>query len=142
MIKLILSTTLIISTTTLWASKVENFSHRSELAIVSTGGNSKVETYNAKTESTYEVGKRSYTAGGHYTLGLQGADDGDMQESARNWDAKVKYEQALRRNFNATAAIQFEGDEFSGYEQRENHDLGGKYIFVDTDKKSLHFEAA
>ncbi|MEX1100027.1 MAG: DUF481 domain-containing protein [Bacteriovoracaceae bacterium] len=125
------------------AQKFENFSHKSEAAIVSAGGNSRMETYNGKMENRYDLGKRIYVVSGHYTLGLsdQGAEGGDMVESARNWDAKFKYEQELSKKINAFAALQFEGDEFSGYEQRENHDIGAKRIFLDNDKKRFYLEA-
>ena len=45
-----------------------NISNESEFALLQTGGNSVVETYNAKTMTTLEVGKSSYILSGHYTL--------------------------------------------------------------------------
>ena len=122
----------------------EPFTGLSELAIVSTGGNSRVETYNAKSENKFNLDKRSYGFGGHYTLGLaeqaEGEDSGDMVESARNWDFKTSYEQKVKKHISAFAAVQYEGDRFSGFVQRENHDIGGKYIFTNTDKKNLYIE--
>lgn len=125
-------------------SQKKPFSSVNELAIVSTGGNSNMETYNAKTENKYKENKRTYGISGHYTLGLsdQGeeSESDDLVESARNWDARGSYEQELTNNISAVAALQYEGDVFSGYLQRENHDIGGKYNFIDTDKKTLYLE--
>lgn len=128
------------------SAQKRKFSSTNELAIVSTGGNSRIETYNAKTDTTYKVGKRSYGVGGHYTLGLSDqieddSEEEDLVESARNWDASLSYEQELTRNISAYLGVQYEGDRFSGYSQRENYDVGGKYIFVDTDKETFYLEA-
>lgn len=121
----------------------KEFNHKSEAAIVTTGGNSELQTYNAKTENTYQKGKRSYTFGGHYTLGFAESDEeqnDDLIESARNWDYRGQYTQEVANNISAFGALQYEGDEFSGYTQRTNHDLGGKYSFVDTKKEKLYVE--
>lgn len=121
----------------------KEFSHKSEAAIVTTGGNSELQTYNAQTENTYQKGKRSYKLSGHYTLGFAEAEENesdDLVESARNWDYKGQYEQEVSRNVSALAALQYEGNEFSGYTQRTNHDIGGKYTFVDTKKEKLYVE--
>lgn len=121
-------------------------SSTNELAIVSTGGNSRIETYNAKTETTYKQGRRTYGFGGHYTLGLSdqaedNQEDAELVENARNWDAALNYEQELTRKVGAYIGVQYEGDRFSGYKQRENYDIGGKYTFVDTDKETFYLEA-
>ena len=46
------------------------YSNESEFSLVQTGGNSNVETYNAKTLNKWEGQKRLYTVNGHYTLGM------------------------------------------------------------------------
>ena len=112
--------------------------NQSELAVIKTGGNSELETYNLKTESTLEQGKRTYSFGGHYTLGTSVSEDEDgeevKEESARNWDVHGKYTQELTKMTSGFIGIMYEGDEFAGYERRDNYDLGGKYKFVDTKK--------
>lgn len=116
------------------------FSHRSQASIVTTGGNSRVETYNAQTSNTYKVGKRSYILNGHYTLGLAESDDddsNDLVESARNWDAAFRYEQEIAPHLSLYSGIQYEGNTFAGFLQRENFDIGEKYTFVDTEKELL-----
>jgi putative salt-induced outer membrane protein len=115
------------------------FKNNSEVTIIETGGNSSVETYNGKTLSTWEKEKRSYSLGGHYTLGYNEVTDtntGDKEkvESVRNWDVNVRYEQILSKRFSGFSILQYEGDEFAGYKQRENVDLGAKYLITKTDK--------
>lgn len=115
------------------------FSNESEVSIIQTGGNSSVETYNAKTLSKWARTKRTYSFGGHYTLGSSEQTDevtGDKEtiESARNWDVMAKYEQILSGKLSGYLAIQYQGDKFSGYNQRENLDLGAKYTIKNTDK--------
>jgi putative salt-induced outer membrane protein len=109
------------------------YSNESELSLVQTGGNSSVETYNAKTLNKWEGQKRLYTVNGHYTLGMSEQND-EKVESARNWSGRGKYEQVLTEHINGFASLQYEGDEFAGYKQRENTDLGGKYIITKSDR--------
>ena len=114
--------------------------NQSELAALVTGGNTEIETYNLKSESTLKKEKRSYSFGGHYTLGTKGIDndaDGEFdgkEESARNWDAHARYTQDLSAKTAAFIQVMFEGDRFAGYKQRQNYDLGGKYKFVESEK--------
>lgn len=114
-----------------------DIANETEISLLQSGGNSVVETYNSKTEFTLKKDKRSYSFGGHYTLSSSEKtnDSGDTEkvESARNWDAHIRYEQELSEHFNGFSALQYQGDEFAGYKQRENVDLGGKYIMKKTD---------
>jgi putative salt-induced outer membrane protein YdiY len=122
------------------------WSNESELSIVQTGGNTSLETYNLKTQSSLKRDKRIYSAGGHYTLGAGEVEDKNdstkkvKEETARNWDAHAKYEQVLSHKINGLFAIMFEGDEFSGYKQRENYDLGLKYKIDQGEQFSSFFE--
>ena len=142
-VKFLVLTVTVLTSASAFAQK-SPFSHKSELAIVSTGGNSRVETYNAKVDNKYVAGKRTYGLSGHYTLSLseqEGAEDNaDLVESTKNWDWRVSYEQKLNKNISLFTAVQFEGDIFSGIEQRENYDIGAKHIFVNTDKESFYIE--
>lgn len=121
------------------------FNNESELSLIQTGGNSTVETYNGKTKSTWTKGKRIYSFGGHYTLGYSEVTDdttGDdeKKENVRNWDVNGRYEQVLSKSINGFSAVKYEGDEFSGYKQRENLDIGLKYIISNTDTTKSSFE--
>lgn len=118
--------------------------NESEVSLLQTGGNSVVETYNAKTEFNLQEEKKSYSFGGHYTLGASEKVDenGETEkvESARNWDAHARFEQQVSQHLGAFVGLQYQGDEFSGYKQRENADLGGKYTLTKTDKVSSFLE--
>jgi putative salt-induced outer membrane protein YdiY len=122
------------------------WNNESELSVIQTGGNTKLETYNFSTLTKYQHLKSIYTLGGHYTLGTAVVTDSDdstqtvKKESARNWDAHTKYEQVLSEILNGFVAIKIEGDEFSGYKQRDNYDLGAKYKLHDDSKMKSHIE--
>lgn len=119
-------------------------SNESEISLIQTGGNTNVETYNGKTLTKYEREKDVYVLSGHYTVAFfETTDDSGskvMAESARNWDLKGKYERVIGDHFNALTALQYEGDEFSGFKQRENLDLGGKFLVTKSDKKITSVE--
>ena len=120
------------------------FSNESEISSIQTGGNSKVETYNLKTLSKWNQAKRTYSFGGHYTLSAsEQVDDNDDEEkvtSVRNWDVNARYEQELSKVLTVYTAIIYEGDEFSGIDQRENLDLGAKHYFTKKDKTTSFAE--
>lgn len=112
-----------------------DFTNKTGLSIVKAGGNSDLETYNLQTDTTGTKGKSTLGFGGHYTLGTA-----DGTESARNWDGNVKYSFKQTKNFGYYTAVQYEGDEFAGYDQRNNYDLGFKYVLANDDKVKSHFE--
>ncbi len=121
------------------------FANESEVSVVQTSGNSVVETYNAKTLSKWEITKRTYSLGAHYTLGTsENVDEvtGEKKnvESARNWDVNAKYEQKLTKALSGFLGIMFEGNEYTGIKQRENYDLGGKHFITKTDKLNSFYE--
>lgn len=120
------------------------FTNESEVSLIQTGGNSNVETYNGKTLSKFDKKKSVYSVSGHYTVAFYKTtdDDGDSvkAESARNWSAQGKYERKLSDRFNGFTAVLYEGDEFSGFKQRENIDIGGKYSIIKSDKINSSIE--
>jgi len=124
----------------------KKWSNESELSIVQAGGNTSLETYNLKTESSLKKTKRVYSLGGHYTLGNgEVVDQTDStkkvkEETARNWDAHARYEQILSETFDGFFGVMYEGNEFSGFKQRENYDLGGKYKLHTGDDFNSFFE--
>lgn len=111
------------------------FSNESELAILQTGGNSKVETYNAKTTSLIKWEKDQMKFGGHYIYG-----ESDEAMSARNWDLNAKYERTLSDHVGITLGEVVEGNSFVGIKTRYNTDLGVKYYYIKTDNKNFFSE--
>jgi putative salt-induced outer membrane protein YdiY len=115
------------------------FNNESEVSVVQTGGNSRLEAYNGKTKNEWKLGKRKITAGGHYTQGASDVEDENtgkvtFQESSRNWDVNFRYSQNLTNKFFALTAYQIEADIFAGIDQRDNYDIGAKYQFYKKDK--------
>lgn len=113
------------------------FSNESSLSIVQTGGNAVSESYNAETVNKYKPGKREYKAYGNYTLSY--ADDPqvegiDTEETARNWQAGAATTLDLTDSIGLNTGIMYEGNEFAGYKQRENFDVGTQYTFIKSDK--------
>jgi len=134
--KLILLSTLFIITSAM-SQDAKTFSHESALSIVQTGGNATAESYSASTNNLYKPGTREYRFYGDYTLSY--ADDPeiegtDVEETARNWQVGAEMTQDLNERLGANIGQNYEGNEFAGYKQRENSDIGLKYSLVKTDK--------
>lgn len=114
------------------------FSNESSVGVVSTTGNTALETYNAQTKSTYDYNKWDYALGGHYTLGTQeDVKTKDKVESARNWDANLRIGRVVHGNLSGFASHKIEGDKFAGYVERNNSDAGLTYTFYKNDKTYL-----
>lgn len=112
--------------------------HESSVGIVATSGNTEMETYNAKTKTTYIKGDWDYALGGHYTLGEQVDQTTDEKiESARNWDVNARVGRKIYGNLSAFVAHMIEGDEFAGFVERNNTDVGLTYTFYRTEKTYL-----
>lgn len=112
------------------------FSNESSLSIVQTGGNAVSESYNAETVNKYKPGTREYKVYGNYTLSY--ADDPqvegiDTEETARNWQVGAATTLDITEKIGLNTGIMYEGNEFTGYKQRENFDLGTKYTFYESD---------
>lgn len=116
-------------------SAFAQYSNESELATIQTGGNSRVQTINAKTVNKYDLSLNKFLYGGHYTYGE--TKDG---VSARNWDANGKYERELTNRFSLVIGEVIEGNQFIGIKARYNSDLGLKYYYLKTDSKNFFSE--
>lgn len=112
-----------------------DYKNESEFSNLTTGGNSRVQTYLVKTLNQFESGKRLIKFGGHYTYG----EAGDAV-SARDWDVNGKYEQLLTENIAWTLGELVEGYEFQGIKARFNSDTGIKYYFVKNDVRNFFSE--
>lgn len=109
--------------------------HESELAYLQSGGNSDVQTGNAKTTNIYKWTLNQVRFGGHYTYG-----ESDDTVSARNWDANARYERELGPHLSATAGEVIEGNRFTGIKTRYNSDAGVKYYYIKSDMKNFFSE--
>lgn len=105
------------------------FHSESEAGAVVVSGNSSSESYSVKSNNTYTVDKDVYKAFGRY---LRTTANGT--ESARSWEAGVRYERALSDYFSLFLGHKAESDVYSGYIQRDSEDLGGKYFITKSDE--------
>ncbi len=110
-------------------------SHESELAAVKVGGNTRSESYSAKQKTTYKMETHSFVGSARY---LQTKTAG--VETAKQWEASLRYEKELGNNWGAFVQQGAEADFYSGYVQRDNSDIGGKYFFIKEDKMNVFSE--
>jgi putative salt-induced outer membrane protein YdiY len=111
------------------------FSHESEVSILTSGGNSEFSTWNLKSRNDYKLVRSIFQLSGHYTYG----EAGDV-ESARNWDVKLGYERVLKKGWRGFASQQVEGDKFKGIETRYNSDIGAGLVLLDKEKHKIKTE--
>lgn len=112
------------------------FKGEAEAGGVIVSGNSKSESYSFKTKNTYALDQNSYTISGRY---IQTTSNG--VESARNWDAGIRYDRKLSENTSAFLGHKAEADPFAGFTQRDSSDLGGKYFVYNDEAYKWFFEA-
>lgn len=112
------------------------FKGEAEAGAIIVSGNNDSESYNTKAAMTYTQDSNVYTANGRYlkasALGV---------ESARNWEAGVRYERELPNKFGVFVGQKAESDVFNGYIQRDSTDAGFKYSIIKTDDLNLITEA-
>lgn len=104
--------------------------NESELGVILTTGNSSTQTLSAKHTSAYTLDANKYQLGAKYLYGKSSG-----VESARSWNATLRYERAFSDLFSLYLGNSWEGDTFNGYEYRTNIDVGGKYFIVPEDKE-------
>jgi putative salt-induced outer membrane protein len=107
-----------------------------EAGAIVVSGNNDSESYNGKAKSTYVWDKNSVIGGGRYlqttSLGI---------ESARNWEAGLRYERELNDYFSLFVGQKAESDVYNGYVQRDSTDAGVKYFITKNDKTTWTAEA-
>ncbi|HEY8272658.1 MAG TPA: DUF481 domain-containing protein [Pseudobdellovibrionaceae bacterium] len=116
----------------LYAQEKSPWTHESEASIVSVGGNTTSESYSAKQKTSYKFDLNILTASARY---LQTKASGT--ETAKQWDASLRYERELSENWAVFIQHGAESDPYAGYVQRDNSDIGGKYYFIKTDLETL-----
>lgn len=107
------------------------FLGESEATAVIVSGNADTETYGAKTKNTWNFSEMDsgILFGKYLKAETAGA------ESARSWDAGLRYERSIVKDvFSMYAQYMIESDPYNGpFVQRNNADLGGKYFFIKSD---------
>lgn len=117
---------------------IDDFTHESEFSSISSRGNSPYESYLTKTSNRIVIDKmHDVTFGGHYSYG---SINDDQLEIARNWDVNAKYLTAVSEKTYAFLGGVVEGDEFAGYSERNNIDLGFTTKYLNADDLKIYFE--
>lgn len=107
-----------------------------EAGLITVSGANESESYNAKAKATYAQEANIYSASGRY---LRTNSNG--VESARNWEAGLRYERSLYDHFGVFVGQKAESDVFNGYIQRDSTDAGLKYTFIKEEKMTWFAEA-
>ena len=115
---------------------ITGFTDDSELGAAVVSGNTSSATYDAQQKNSYTWDSNVFKLGFRY-LNTQASG----VDTARNWDASLRYERQLSDVVNAFADHTVESDVFAGYVQRNNFDLGGKYFFTKSDDTKWSAEA-
>lgn len=118
------------------AEEKSPWSHESEASVVQVTGNTESESYSAKQKTSYTFDANALIATGRY---LQTKASGT--ETAKSWEAAIRYERALSDLFSIYLQHGAESDVYAGYTQRDNTDLGGKYHLIKTEEENLLAEA-
>lgn len=109
--------------------------NESEYALVYVGGNSEVQTQNAKTTTNYAWDLNQIKFGGHYTYGETG-----NGVSARNWDINFKYGRDLSSQVTLIFGEIIDGNRFTGLNARYNSDVGANYYYIKSDLRKFFSE--
>ncbi|WP_415061677.1 DUF481 domain-containing protein [Bdellovibrio sp.] len=118
------------------AFSAEPLSGEAEAGGVIVSGNNNSESYNAKAKTVFTQDKNVYTASGRYLK-----TDSNGVESARNWEAGVRYERELTDYFGVFVGQKAESDIYNGYIQRDSTDAGLKYSLIKSDDMNWFLEA-
>lgn len=117
-------------------NSASRWSHESEVSIVNIDGNTKSESYSGKQKTTYKWDKNVLIASARYLQTKTAS-----VETARAWDAGLRYEREISTLWSAYASQGAESDVYAGYVQRDNSDLGAKYQVFKSDIKDWTAEA-
>ena len=108
----------------------------SELGLVITTGNSKTQSYNLKQKNQYAWDLNALKFEGRYL-----DTSANSNTTARTWNLGLRYERELSNLYGVFVGQNIESDIFSGYNQRYNTDIGGKYFIYKEEAFDLDFEA-
>jgi len=111
------------------------FKNETELGLLQSGGNSDIQTNNAKTASNYKWDMNTINFGGHYTYG-----ETSDAVTARNWDLTTSYERQVSDKLSLLLGEVIEGNRFIGIKSRYNSDIGVKYFYMKDDKRIFFTE--
>lgn len=112
------------------------WSHESEVSVVNVDGNTRGEISSLKQKTEYKIEANSFALTGRWIR----VKTNDV-ETARAWDAAARYERTLSELWSAFIGHGAESDEYSGYIQRDNSDVGAKYFIEKSDLINFFVES-
>lgn len=116
--------------------KEDGLKNESEVTLVDAKGNSVSDAFGAKQQDAYMwSGNVVKIQGRYFSTTSNGI------ESARNWDAGLRYERELSGLWSIYAQESIESDPFSGFDKRYNSDIGGRYTLTKTPELGWFLEA-
>lgn len=121
------------------------WAHESEVSIVTAGGNTSSETYSGRQKTSYSIRASKLTATGSYLEGKSSQTDSKTgvltKVENRKWDLSARYDFSVTEKIGAFTGHGAESDPNAGFTQRDNTDLGAKYLLLKTEDKTLTAEA-
>ncbi len=142
----ILTVVALLSSINVFAEEAKsNWAHESQAALITANGNTTSETYSAKQKTAYSLESSKMTLSGSYLDGKARQTDktsGTVTEvKNRKWDAGLRYDYNFTEALGAFTAQLAESDTNAAFIQRDSTDIGGKYLALKADDKSLQTEA-
>lgn len=110
------------------------FKGESDLGSTFSSGNTRTENVTAKTSNKYRFDANVVSLAGRY---LRTKDAGN--ETARYWDAEVRYARDISAWHAAYIGVKGESDPYAGYVQRDSSDIGLRSIL--TNEETFHWFA-
>lgn len=110
-------------------AKIKN---ETEVSIVQVGGNASSESYSLKQKSTLEKNKYLYTLTARY---LESKSASTL--TAKGWEVAIRAERSFTENLSGYLSQGAESDQFAGFYQRDNTDLGAKYKIFTSEEQNL-----
>ncbi len=132
---LLFSAILLSGTLAMAQDEMKHWTHESEASVVQVGGNVSTKSYSAKQKTTYTFNSNVLTATGRYLQTKTGS-----TETAKQWDAGLRYDRDLSELWSVYANRNAESDYYAGYVQRDFTGAGGKYVFLKADQRNLFSE--
>ena len=112
------------------------FQFEEELALLSTSGNTELQTYDVKSKNTYTFQKESLRLDLFYTYG-----ESESDTNAENWRVLLRYDHTLDEKNDVFLGHLVESDRFAGFSTRYNTDAGWKRFLMKTDTYTAFSEA-
>lgn len=111
------------------------WAHESEASVITIDGTTSSESYSGKQKTTYSWDKNSLVLAGRYL-----ENKAENAEDIKLWESSLRFEHALSDLWSVYASHGAEANRTAGYIQRDNTDIGTKYLIVKSDTSTWFAE--